>query len=76
MRKVLFGLLMVALLIAIVVPVSAKSKDPVGVPISVIAGVDVEVTGPFHVFHGFHFDISTQKAVGKNKFVLEIDGVT
>ena len=75
MKKVLFTLLLVTLALAIALPVMAKSKDRTGTQVDILAGEDVEVSGPFHVIHGHYALPGEHNAIGKMDFVLEIDGV-
>lgn len=75
MKKITFTLLLVALALAVAVPVLAKSAEPVGTRVNILEGQDVEVSGPIHVSHGFRISPSDERALGQNEFVLEIDGV-
>jgi hypothetical protein len=75
MKKITFTLLLVTLALAVAVPVFAKSTVPVGPRVNVMLGEDVEVSGPFHVFHGYRISPSDEHALGQNHFVLEVDGV-
>lgn len=75
MKKIAFALLIIALVMAAAFPVLAKSKDPVGPRVDILAGADVVVSGPFHVIHGHFLPPSESTAIGKVDFVLEIDGV-
>jgi hypothetical protein len=75
MKKIAFTLLIAALALAVALPVLAKSNEPVGTRISILAGEDIEVSGPFHVSHGFRISPSDELALGQNRFALEIDGV-
>ena len=75
MKKIVFTLLLVTLVLAVALPVLAKSTDPIGARVNIIEGQDVEVSGPFHVSHGYRISPSDEQALGQNFFALEIDGV-
>ena len=75
MKKIAFVLLLVTLALAVALPVLAKSGEPVGTWVNILAGEDVVVSGPFHVRHGHYLSPGEHGAIGKVDFVLEIDGV-
>jgi hypothetical protein len=75
MKKIAFTLLLVSLALAVTLPVLANRTEPVGTRINILEGQDVEVSGPFHVSHGYRISPSDEHALGQNLFVLEIDGV-
>jgi hypothetical protein len=75
MKKIAFIVLLVTLMLAAALPVMASSKDPVGTQVYLLAGEDVEVSGPFHVLHGHNLLPGEHNAIGKMDFVLKIDGV-
>jgi hypothetical protein len=73
-RVVLSIAVLVVLVLIVAVPAFAGGKEPVGTRVNLFAG-DQEVSGPFHVMHGYAFPPpSSATAIGKTDFSLAIDG--
>ena len=79
MRKSIFVLAVVLLLVAAVPVAAGKGNDPVGEQISVFPGAEgpdeYPAGDPFHIRHGWAAqDPSTDSSIGHFVFELEVDG--
>ena len=74
-KKILLIVLIAALVF--VVPAAAKGKTPVGERINVLFGTPTSYPAgePFHISHGWLFDLPDHAPVGIWLFRLEVDGV-
>ena len=77
MKKKVIFLLILAVLLLIAVPASAKSKEPIGEQINLLTGgVPTYTAGqPFHIAHGWAFDPPDERPGPNYSFTLEINGI-
>lgn len=78
MKKLLWTLLMVGMILPVTFPASAAKPEPIGDRINIFESGNQSFTPetPFHIAHGWSIDPRMGYPIARFSFELEIDGVS